>query len=244
MPAPRTDEREFAATANPDWIARLLHASDSFYPTGSYAHSFGLEGLVQTGVVHDRATLRTFLLEEAVPALVGTDLAVAAQATAALRADPVAWKTVRELCFLGAALRGTREMRAASEAIGSQRITLAAMLHGGCAAEFDLRAREGAWPRPACVAAAIEGAAIGAPGDAVLAGLLYSNVAGVISAAVKLLRLGQNAVHTLLAEMLALTPDTIARARALPLEAIGTFNPWWDVASARHEHAEFRLFIS
>ena len=36
------------------WIVGLLQAGDSFYPTGSYAHSFGLEGLVQEGVVHDR----------------------------------------------------------------------------------------------------------------------------------------------------------------------------------------------
>jgi urease accessory protein len=244
MPVQRIEELEASAIPRRDWIARLLHASDSFYPTGSYAHSFGLEGLVQTGVVHDRATLRAFLLEEAVPALVGTDLAVAAHATAALRADLVAWETVRELCFLGAALRGTREMREASEAVGSQRIALAAMLHGGCAAEFDARARDDGWPRPSCVAAAVEGAAIGAPDEAVLAGIVYATTAGMISAAVKLLRLGQNAVHTLLAELLADAPDLVVRARAVTLEEIGTFNPWWDIASARHEHAEFRLFIS
>ena len=37
------------------WIVGLLQAGDSFYPTGSYAHSFGLEGLVQEGVVQGPA---------------------------------------------------------------------------------------------------------------------------------------------------------------------------------------------
>ena len=43
------------------WLVGLLQAGDSFYPTGSYAHSFGLEALVQEGVVRDRATLRQFI---------------------------------------------------------------------------------------------------------------------------------------------------------------------------------------
>jgi hypothetical protein len=29
------------------WLFGLLQASDTFYPTGAYAHSFGLEGLVE-----------------------------------------------------------------------------------------------------------------------------------------------------------------------------------------------------
>src|SRR5687767_15824740 len=49
------------------WLCGLLQTSDSFYPTGSYAHSFGLEGLVQEGVIRDRETLRTFLFHAAVP---------------------------------------------------------------------------------------------------------------------------------------------------------------------------------
>lgn len=226
------------------WLAALLHASDSFYPTGAYAHSFGLEGLVQEGVVHDRATLRTFLLDYVLPPLARTDLAIAARAWVA--ADPATpdWTTLRELCLLGPALRGAREPREAAEAIGRQRLDLAAMLHGGLAAGFNQRALAENWPRPACVAAAIEGRAFGVPRDAVLAALVYAAAAGMISASVKLLRLGQNAAHTLLAEVLAQTPALIAEAVALPLEEVGAFNPWWDIAAARHEHAEFRLFIS
>lgn len=226
------------------WVARLLHACDSFYPTGSYAHSFGLEGLTQAGVVRDRESLRAFLLEFVLPPLAHTDLPIAARAWQAAGAAPPDWEKLRELSFLAAALRGARELREASEAVGRQRLELAAMLHGGIAAELHQRAQAGAWPRPACIAAAIEGRAIGAPCEAVLTGLIYAAVVGIVSAAVKLLRLGQNAVHTLLAETLARAPALVAEALAFDLARVGTFNPWWDIAAARHEAAEFRLFIS
>ena len=69
---------EPAATVSAVWIARLLQTTDSFYPTGTYAHSFGLEGLTQAGVVRDRATLREFLLGQALPQLGRTELPIAA----------------------------------------------------------------------------------------------------------------------------------------------------------------------
>jgi urease accessory protein len=225
------------------WVAGLLQMSDSFYPTGAYAHSFGLEGLAQEGVVTDRATLRTFLLDEALPQLARTDLPVAARAWAAA-GDPPDWAGLREACFLGSAARGAREPREASEGIGRQRLEVLAVLHGGLAVELNRRAAAEGWPRPACVAAAIEGRTLGTPREAVLAALVYAALAGLAVAAVKLLRLGQNAVQTLLAEGLALTPDLIATALALETADIGAFNPWWDIAAARHEWADGRLFIS
>lgn len=225
------------------WLAPLLQATDSFYPTGAYAHSFGLEGLAQEGVVRDRATLRTFLLETVLPTLARTDLPVAARAWDAAGA-PTDWDRLHELCRLGAAVRGTRELREASEATGRQRLELAAKLHGGLAAGFEERALAGGWPRPACVVAAIEARTLGAPREAVLAVLAYAAAAGIVAAAVKLLRLGQNAAHGLLAEALARSPRLIAESSTVEADAIGAFNPWWDIASARHEHAEFRLFIS
>lgn len=231
---PRGDER---------WLVHLLQVSDSLYPTGAYAHSGGLEGLVQAGAVRDRATLRVFLLEQALPALARTDLPLSAHAWTAA-GDPPDWPQVRELCFLGSALRGARELREAAEAIGRQRIELAERLHGGLAAEFNRRALAGGWPRPACIAAAIEGRTHGAPRRAVLGGIIYATAANLIAAAVKLLRLGQNAAQTLLAEALAVAPALIAEALTVEIRDAGAFNPWWDIAAARHECSDFRLFIS
>lgn len=226
------------------WVARLLQASDSAYPTGSYAHSWGLEGLCQEGVVRDRATLGMFLERQVFPQLARTELPVAAAAWRASRQETPDWERLRVLCGLGSALRGSREPRQASEAVGHQRVELAALLHGGLAKDFREKAAAGGWPVPSCVAAGVEGASIGAPVEAVLSALFYSTITGLIAAAVKLLRLGQNAVQTLLSALLAQAPQVLAEALALPLEQCGSFNPWWDIASSRHENADFRLFIS
>jgi len=227
--------------ADTAWVAALLQTTDSFYPTGAYAHSFGLEGLVQEGVVRDGTTLRAFVLEQALPALARTDLPLAARAWDAA-AEPAEWERLHELCLLASAVRGAREPRAAAEGIGRQRLELAAGLRGGVVAEFNRRAAAGGWPRPACVVAAVEGRALGVPRDAVLAGVVYGATAGLLAAAVKLLRLGQNACQALLTDALVRTPALVAAAAAAGEP--GAFNPWWEIAAARHEAADSRLFIS
>jgi urease accessory protein len=94
------------------------------------------------------------------------------------------------------------------------------------------------------VSGALEGRVFGAPLPAVLTGCYYATLAGLLSAAMKLLRLGQNACQSLLAEALAAAPGIIAAAEAVGFGDIGWFNPWLDIASARHELADSRMFIS
>ncbi|RRK01208.1 urease accessory protein UreF [Opitutaceae bacterium TAV3] len=238
------------STISIPWLAGMLQASDSFYPTGSYAHSFGLEGLTQEGVVGDRETLRGFLLHSVLPTLRQADLPLTAHAWRALSPPPPPgpdWERVGELCELSAALKTASEARSAAENIGRQRSELAALLHGGgasLAAEFCARAARHGWPHSPAVAAALEARILGAPLEAALATVFYSTIAGLLAAAMKLLRIGQNGCQTLLAEMLTHAPRTIEAARSVPADAIGWFNPWLDTAAARHEQSPARLFIS
>jgi urease accessory protein len=230
-------------TATAAWICGLLQAGDSFYPTGSYAHSFGLEGLVQAGVVRDRETLRTYLFSSALPALRHTDLPLAAHAWRAFATPD--WDEIRELSHLSSALRTARESRTASENIGRQRAELVARLHAApLATAYLQRVTTGSWPCSAAVSAALEGRVLGAPLTAVLAGVTYANVASLLSAAMKLLRIGQNGAQSLLTETLNAAPALIAAAEQTPRDEIGWFNPWLDIAAARHETADARMFIS
>jgi urease accessory protein len=232
-----------ATNTDADWLVGLLQAGDSFYPTGSYAHSFGLEGLMQEGVIRDRATLREFLFRSVLPSLRQSELPLAAQAWEALGAQD--WPRVGELCHLSAALRAPQEIRAASVNIGRQRAELTALLHAHpLAQEYLRRAATGAWPFSSAVSSALEGRVLGAPRVAVLAGVYYASTAALVSAAMKVLRLGQNASQTLLTEALAAAPGIIAAAEQVPFDEIGWFNPWLDIAAARHESADSRMFIS
>lgn len=225
------------------WLCGLLQAGDSFYPTGSYAHSFGLEGLVQADVVRDRVTLRDFLFHSVLPALRQSELPLAIHAWKALERED--WSRVGEISQLSAALKTAREARLASENIGRQRAELVAKLRDSSIARtyLELAAQEG-WPFSSAISAALEGRALGAPRVAVLSGITYSTVAGVLSAAMKLLRLGQNASQSLLTEALVEAPAVIAAAELVPFGEIGWFNPWLDIAAARHETADARMFIS
>lgn len=225
------------------WLCGLLQASDSFFPTGSYAHSFGLEGLVQEGVVHDRATLRTYVFNSVIPALRHADLAIVAHAWRGFAARD--WARIGELCVLSSALKTASEARIASENIGRQRAELVAGLRPGTAAtEYLSRAARERWPHSAAVSTALEAHALGAPLKAALSAYAYSSVASLVAAAMKLLRLGQNGAQSLLTETLGAIPQTIAAAEHVPFDAIGWFNPWLDIASARHETADARMFIS
>jgi urease accessory protein len=146
---------------------------------------------------------------------------------------------------LSSALRAARETRIASENIGRQRAELAANLRGApLAQEFVRRATEANWPHSSAVAAAIEGRVLGAPCEAVLVSVFYANLAALVAAAMKLLRLGQNGAQSLVTEMLAFAPETITAAATTPRDTIGWFNPWLDIACARHERAGARMFIS
>jgi urease accessory protein len=233
----------FSLQLFPAWLVGMLQAGDSFYPTGGYAHSLGLEGLVQEGVVRDRATLREFVLRSALPALQHTELPLAAHAWRALAVPD--WPQVGEICILAAALKPARELRAAAESIGRQRAELmAALHHHPLALDYLARAAAEAWPHSSAVAAALEGRVLGAPLEAVLSGLTYATLAALLAAAMKLLRLGQNACQSLLTEALATAPALLAAAAAVPLDETGWFNPWHDIASARHESADARMFIS
>ncbi len=232
-----------ATSTDATWLVGLLQAGDSFYPTGSYAHSFGLEGMIQAGIVHDRVTLREFVFQSALPALQHTELPLAAHAWRAFAGPD--WTAIGELCVLSSALKSTREARQASENIGRQRAELAANLRSSpLAQEFLQRATGCAWPHASAVAAALDARILGAPLQAALAGICYANIASLLSAAMKLLRLGQNGAQSLLTEALAIAPTLIGPAAHTPLDEIGWFNPWLDIAAARHETADTRMFIS
>lgn len=232
-----------AATNDAAWICGLLQAGDSFYPTGSYAHSFGLEALVQAGVVRDRATLREFFFRSVLPALRHTELPLAVQSWRAFETPD--WPRIGELCVLSSALKTSREARLASENIGRQRAELMATLRvHPLAQEYLRRAAEESWPFSSAISAALEGRVLGAPLPAVLAGVSYATIASLLSAAMKLLRLGQNASQSLLTEALGAIPESITAAEAVPFDEIGWFNPWLDIAAARHESADSRMFIS
>ena len=225
------------------WLAAMLQMNDTFYPTGTYAHSFGLEGLITQGVVRDRDTLRMYLHAAVLPMLRQADLPLVWHAYTALGNSD--WEAVSKLSILGSALKSAKEARVAAENIGRQRLELCARHRKHpLAEEFLRRAEADNLPFSSAIAAALEARVIGAPVEAAFASVFYGTIAAVLAAAMKLLRLGQNAVQSLLTEILLQADELFARAQNVTTDEIGWYNPWLDIAAARHETADARLFIS
>lgn len=213
----------------------LLQANDSSYPSGAYAHSFGLEELVHSGLITQAADLERFFEFQVLPSLLAFEIPTFAQAhDAAARQD---LDSLRALDSELDAWRIPHETREASRRIGSQRLDLLAALHE---APF-ISSFRSACPRGhLLVVSAIELSSV-PMADAARA-FAYQAIAGLVSASMKLIRIGQNACQRILRRTLELLGGRIDAA--LASDPDGWFNPLLEIASLRHARSHARLFIS
>ena len=49
-------------TKNIEWLAPLMQTTDTLFPSGGYAHSYGLEELVALGKIGSSEALEEFLI--------------------------------------------------------------------------------------------------------------------------------------------------------------------------------------
>lgn len=226
------------------WLPSLLQITDSAYPTGAFAHSGGLEGLVQAGQVGGEADLEHFLRTSVFDGLEKVQLPVlrlSREATIQRDADRLA-----ELDELAAAALVPEELRLASSRSGRQRLDLLEQVMG-CDHRYpaDWPVLSGALRRTQLpVVAGLEAALLGIPEDTALEAFAFAAVSGTLSAALKIMRLGQTALQAMLYRLSSGLPALAERSRRVDPGRIGTFTPLLDIASARHRHAESRLFLS
>lgn len=221
--------------------AFLLHLTDSSFPTGGYAHSFGLEEIVRQGHVKDESTLLQFLLQRIRPSLRSLDLPIVRfshQAAAAGELPPLL-----ELDRLAEALRASLEARDASRRIGRRRLAILRKLGTYPPLEFLAQAIDD--NAAAGHHAVVFGSACcQLPLEDTLHAYYYQTMAGFSTATLKLIRIGQEGVHRVIARTLDHLPQTIAESINIEFDSIGWFDPHLDLATMHHEIANERLFIS
>ena len=171
-----------------DWLPALLQLSDAAFPTGSYAHSYGLEEIVREKAVRDEDSLCEFLREHVLPALTHFDLPLVRDARCAAiagdREDLVA------IDRLAGALRIPRELREASLQTGRRRLAILIRLRptpelealSQIALEDPLAGHHAVVWGVSCVSI---------PVMASLAAYYYHSVSCLCTAAPKLIRIGQ-----------------------------------------------------
>jgi urease accessory protein len=226
-----------APEARPDPAAlwRLMLWSSPAFPVGAFAHSHGLEWSVETGDVRDLPSLRLWLDDLLAHGAGRTDAILLAHAhRAAAAGDRPA---LGQIAALASALAPSEERQIEAQAQGAAFVralsaawpTLGAVLPG-----------EG--PVPYAVAVGAACGAAGVPLVSALVGYLQAFAGMLVSAAVRLVPLGQSDGLRALAGLeprVLLLADEAAEA---PLEAIGGASFRADIASMLHETQYTRLF--
>ncbi len=219
----------------PDPLLWLLQSNDTGYPSGGYAHSYGLEELVRVGVVKDPESLERFLMKQVVPQLLLFELPFFRKAHEAASAGDS--ETLQEFDAELDAWRIAPELRDASRRVGSQRLSLLCELDDS---EFISNFRKTNPRAHHLVVTAIELRNVPVK-DAARAFAFQAVVAGT-AASMKLMRIGQIACQTILNRVLiALGSEVDA---SLENEIYGFFNPLLEIASLKHATSHERLFIS
>lgn len=221
----------------------MLQTVDPLFPIGSYAHSYGLEELVSLNKVHDAATLTQYIEDILLPNLQHFELPY-------LRflyesAEISNWPEIIELDQEIGAAKLSKEIRTASASQGQQRLRLLRKLRPSEALETLHQLKLGKQIAPHHLTVnAIENIALGVPLIPTLSAWTYQALAAPCSAALKLIRIGQEGCQLVLTESLQKIDATVNSSLEVERNYAGCFNPLLDIASARHEQAYSRLFIS
>jgi urease accessory protein len=81
---------------------------------------------------------------------------------------------------------------------------------------------------------------------AAVEGYMYTRLSATVSAAMRLMAIGQRDAHALLAETLSRVPAATDAVESCPLtfEALGGFAPALDLSAMSQPHLRSRLFLS
>jgi urease accessory protein len=219
-------------------LVALLHLCDSLFPIGAFSHSDGLETATSVGRVRTANDLGEWM-KATVDETLGT-----------FEAPGVArvWNAWTEQRFdhLDAlddelyALRPASAGREATRAMGSRLLKTWRQVRPQAHLDRLMTTRT-SFTLPA--AFGIVSAASAIPVQSAVEGYAYTRLASIVSAAMRLMPLGQHEGHRLLADALARVPAMAARA-LVDTAPLQSFTPMLDLAAMSQQYGHSRLFRS
>ena len=231
MPAAIATMTTQATTTDALPLLRLLTWLSPAFPTGGFAYSHGLEWNVAAGDVGDEAGLCDWVADVLLYGTGRSDTILLRHAHAARPSELAA------LCALGAALGFGRERRLETLAQGGAFVRAAAPWPGP-----RLAALGGADPVPYPVAVGALAADHGIAADLAAAAYAQAFAASLVSAAVRLIPLGQSAGLRVIAALEPVIAAVVEESCGAGLDDIGCASFRSDIAALRHETQQTRLF--
>ena len=220
-------------------LYKLLAWTSPAYPVGAFSYSHGLEWAVESGQVRDVEGAVAYIAAVLSRGGAWVD-AVLFAATWRAAADPA---RLDELAELAAAFRATSETALEARQQGSAflAVTRRAWPHPWLE---DFAARRTGLPTAHCTALALACAAHDVPLEPAVAAFLHGVAANLVSAAVRLVPLGQTDGQIATARLARTVADVTAAALAADPDDIGTSAPGLELCALAHETQYTRLFRS
>ena len=227
----------------PSYFLALLQLCDTALPTGAYAFSSGLETYTQQGLMPAVTTLQEWLeavLHQTVHGSHLLPVALAYRATAA--AD---WTQLERLDQHLTAMKHARELREASVKTGQGLLRLAVHVWPGPAIErLHALCQQHRMAGHQALTLGVIGSQLGCEEQVIIEAAGYQWLSGMISAALRLLPIGQLAGQQLLTTLLPHLPVIADDIRQQSWDDLSSAAPDFDIRAMQHETLYSRLFQS
>jgi urease accessory protein len=227
----------------PSQFMALLQLCDTAVPIGTFAFSSGLETYTQQGLIDNASTLREWLETLLHHGVCGSHLLPVALAyRAAAGAD---WPQLIRLDQQLSAMKHARELREASMKTGQSLLKLARQVWPGATVErLYTMQQQGTLAAHHALVLGVLGRELGWDERLSVEAAGYQWLSGMVSAALRLLPLGQLAGQRLLASLLASLPPIATAIARQGWEDLSSAVPEFDIRAMQHETLYSRLFQS
>lgn len=219
-------------------LLRLLQLTSPALPIGAYSYSEGLETLVQNGTITNPVTLEHWLAQELQYGAIRLELAVLFRIHQAIQTN-----NPNQIQYWNqwlSAFRETEELRQQSWQMGRSLTRLLNSLEPGWHSIFEA-IDDPCHFTTAFAVAAVQGQIEVHPAAL---GYLYSWVANLINAAIRLVPLGQTQGQQLLLKLYPQLEQTVEQVADLQDDDLWSCNWGLTIASMNHETLYSRLFRS
>ena len=223
-------------------LMRLLQFGDSVLPVGAFSFSNGLESAIQQRLVHDKETLRQFVMTatrqsasaDAIALLVAHRAARTQDLTGVLRADATLFNR-----------KMNEEMRTMTVRMGKKLSEMSNhLVHTPLLMEWLGHVERKDTPGTYPVSLGLLFAELGLPEYDAFAVQQYGTASMILSASLRLMKIHHFDAQTILFEVNASTETEYERASGATLDEMATFSPSLDIMAAAHVKAHVRMFMN
>jgi len=222
----------------------ILQISDSLFPIGSYAHSYGLETYTQQNLVHNVDTARIFVENTLQYSTLYNDAAFVKLAYYA--SEKGDFDAIVSLDDLITATKSASESRKASQKLGMRFMKMGVEfeLDSSLLKEYFKAIQNNEVMGHYAIAFGITAQFLNVNLENVLTAFYYNTVSGIITNCAKLVPISQMAGQKIVFECHDIVAKLVQRTIELPSEDIGRCAIDFEIKAMQHEDLYSRLYMS